>query len=74
VRRWLITTSSESDLEELRRAITAHGGTVADDAPIPLEPGEQVVEADGPDDLPARLREHPAVLKVSPDSPKHLYD
>jgi len=73
VRRWLITTPAEGDLDELRRAVAAQGGTVADDPPIPLGDGEQVVEADGPDDLPVRLRGHPAVKKVSPDSPKHPY-
>jgi hypothetical protein len=73
VRRWLITTPKETDLRELRGAITAQGGIVGDESPIPLGPVEQVVEAEGPDDLPARLQEHPAVLKVSPDSPKHPY-
>ena len=73
MRHWLITTSKEIDLAELRQAITAQGGTVGDDLPMSLGDEEQVVEADGPDDLPARLQEHPAVLKVSPDSPKHPY-
>lgn len=73
MRRWLITTANDSDLQELRRTIAAQGGTVDDGAPVPLGSGEQVVEADGPDDLPARLREHPGVLGVHPDSPKHPY-
>jgi hypothetical protein len=73
VRRWLITTSRAGDLEELRRAIAAHGGTVGDEPTVPLGTDEQVVEAEGPDDLPDRLGEHPAVLKISPDSPKHPY-
>lgn len=73
MKRWLITTSTDSDLGALLHAIEEHGGTVSDDEPIPLEPGEQVVEADGPDDLAEHLREHPAVLKVSPDSPKEPY-
>jgi hypothetical protein len=71
--RWLITTPKESDLEDLRHAIAAHGGAVGDDPPIPLGADEQVVEVDGPDDLPARLGDHPAVLKISPDTPKHPY-
>jgi hypothetical protein len=73
VRRWLITTAKDSDVQELRRAIAAQGGTVGDDPPTPLGSGEQVVEAEGPEDLPSRLRGHSAVLKVSPDSPKHPY-
>jgi hypothetical protein len=72
VKRWLITTSDTSDLQELRRAIAAQGGAVTEE-PIPLDAGEQVVEAEGPDDLPERLSQHPAVLKVSPDTPKHPY-
>jgi hypothetical protein len=73
MRRWLITIALSCDLDELRGEIAAHGGTVGDDAPIPLGVDEQVVEADGPDDLPDLLREHPAVTKVSPDTPKHPY-
>jgi hypothetical protein len=73
VKRWLITTSDTNDLQDLRRTIVAHGGAVADEPPIPLDAGQQVLEAEGPDDLPDRLREHPAVIKVSPDTPKHPY-
>jgi len=73
VRRWLITLSSQSDLEALRTAVTAHGGALTDDPPIPLGPGEQVVEAEGPDELRDRLGEHPGVMKVSTDTPKHPY-
>jgi hypothetical protein len=73
VKRWLITTSKDSDLAALCHAIEQHGGTVGEEAPIPLDLGEQVVEAEGPDDLPERLREHPAVRKISPDSPKYPY-
>ena len=73
MRRWLITTSSKGDLAELRRAIAAQGGTADSGPPTPLGDDEQVIEADGPDDLPARLGDHPAVRKVSPDTPKHPY-
>jgi hypothetical protein len=73
VRRWLITVSSDRDLEDLRTAVAAVGGTMADDPPIPLGAGEQVVEADGPDDLRDRLSAHPGVMKVSPDTPKHPF-
>jgi hypothetical protein len=73
VRRWLITTAKGADLQELGAAIAAQGGSVGDDPPIPLDGGEQVIEAEGPDDLPARVGEHPAVVRVHPDSPKHPY-
>ncbi len=73
MKRWLITTSTASDLDEVRRAVADLGGTVDDAPPISLGPDEQVVEAEGPDDLQSRLHDHPAVLKVSPDSPKHPF-
>jgi hypothetical protein len=73
VRRWLITISRRADLAELRREIAASGGVADSAPPTPLGDDEQVLEADGPDDLPARLGEHPAVMKVSPDTPKHPY-
>ena len=72
MKRWLITTT-QSDLAELRRTVATHGGEVADDPPIPLGADQQVVEAEGPDDLPALLGSDPTVLKVSPDTPKHPY-
>jgi subtilisin family serine protease len=43
VKRWLITTSAETDLVALRDAITAHGGAVGDDPPIPLGERELVI-------------------------------
>ncbi len=73
MRRWLITTAFDEDLSELRRSVEAEGGAVSDEPPIPLDRGEQVVEAEGPDDLPEKLRSHPAVRKVSPDSEIELY-
>lgn len=73
MRHWLITTSKEADLGALREEIAAQGGTVDEESPIPLGDAEQVVEAEGPDDLPGRLGPNPAVLDVSPDTPKHPY-
>lgn len=74
VKRWLITTPQDGDLDELRKNVAEQGGTVADEPPIPLDRGEQVVEAEGPEDLPERLRGHRDVCKVSPDSDIDLYE
>lgn len=69
----MITTSQDGDLDQLRKNVADQGGTVADEPPVPLDRGEQVVEAEGPDDLPERLRGHREVRKVSPNSDIDLY-
>jgi hypothetical protein len=68
VKRWLITVSRDEDLDRLREEVAAHGGAVDDTPPIPMDEDDQVLEAEGPDDLPQKLERHPAVRKVSPDS------
>jgi hypothetical protein len=70
VERWLLTIGKDADLAALRRDVAERGGTIGPDPAIPLDPDEQVVEAEGPADLPQRLQDHPAIRKVSPDSPK----
>lgn len=74
MKRWLITTAQGNDLSRLRRDVAAHGGTLSDAPPVPLDGDHHVVEAQGPDDLNEKLREHPAVHKVSPDSEIGLHD
>jgi len=74
LKRWLITMSRDhQDLELLRNAVEAGGGAVSDSLPIPLDRDEQVVEVEGPDDLPEKLKRHPAVRKMSPDSEVELF-
>jgi hypothetical protein len=68
VTSWLITTAAGENLERLRRIVASHGATLADIPPTPLEEGEQVLEVEGPDDLPERLQTDPAIHKVSPNS------
>ena len=68
MKRWLITMGADEDLERLREDAAAEGATIGDAPPVPLDEGEQVVECEGPDDLPAKLESHPSVRKVSPDS------
>jgi hypothetical protein len=73
LKRWLITTGADEDLDSLRETVAEQGGKLADSPPTPLDRGEQVVEAEGPDDLPEKLESDPAVRKVSPDSPIEFF-
>lgn len=73
MRRWLLTTALDEDLGKLRSEIAAHGAAMSDTPPVPLGQDEQALAVEGPDDLPARLEENPAVRKVSPDSDVELY-
>jgi hypothetical protein len=72
--RWLVTMLAGSDLAELRRELEAAGGRLEEEGAVPLEPAEPggapelVVPADGPDDLPDRLRDSPTARQVYPDS------
>jgi hypothetical protein len=71
--RWLLTIGKDADLSALRRYVAERGGAVGPDPAILLDPDEQLVEADGPADFPQRVQDHPAIRKVSPDSPKFSY-
>jgi hypothetical protein len=73
LKRWLITTSRDEDLVKLRKDVEASGGALSDEPPTPLDPDEQAVEVEGPDDLPEKLKSHPAVRKMSPDSDLELF-
>jgi hypothetical protein len=73
VKRWLLTTAREEDLDRLREDLSTIGGLFSDAPPIPLEPDELAIAVEGPDDLPELLGTHPAVRKVSPDSDVTFY-
>jgi hypothetical protein len=68
-----LVTTSTGDLDQLRKDVEACGGVVDAAQPIPLEGNEQVVEVEGPNDLPEKLAKNPAVRKVSPDSDIEFY-
>jgi hypothetical protein len=73
--KWLLTIRAGADLEQVRRELARDGITVDVDSCIPLGEDEQVVEAEGPAELPAGLeRADLGVLKVSPSSELELYD
>lgn len=73
--KWLLTLPTGVDLAELQSVLAAHGVTVDVESCIPLAEGEQVVEADGPVQLPAVLeRTGNGNVKASPNSDLELYD
>ncbi|GEM_PF-4543737 len=71
--RWLLTTPAGIDRAHVRRDIEALGATVLDEPPTPLG-DEQVFPAEGPRDLPERLRgRDTCVLGIYPDSEAEPY-
>ena len=73
--KWLLTLPTGVDLAELSSVLAAHGVAVDVESCIPLAEGEQVVEADGPVQLPAVLeRTGHGNVKASPNSDLELYD
>jgi hypothetical protein len=74
--KWLVTTAAGADLARLGEELAAAGGTLAEGEPIPLGDGgahDLAVPAEGPADLPQRLRDSETVLDVYPDSELELY-
>jgi hypothetical protein len=71
--RWLLTVVSGVDRISLQGELGPLDVVVADLPPTPLG-AEQVFEADGPGDLPARLVGHAcSVIAVHPDSDVEPY-
>ena len=72
--RWLLTVPADLDLAELSRALGPYGVTVDVVSRIPLGGGEQVVQAEGPEELRAHLeQENHGILKASPSSDLELF-
>lgn len=73
--KWLLTVSTDVDLDELSRELARHGISVDVDSCVPLDAGEQVVEAEGPAELPPQLeQERLGVVKASPSSDLELFE
>ena len=73
--KWLLTIPADVDLVDLRDALFEHGVGVDVESCVPLADGEQVVEAEGPAELPAVLhRAGHGSIKASPSSDLELYD
>jgi hypothetical protein len=71
--KWLLTTPADVDLESLRQEVEAVGAKLESDEPVPLDGQEQVLYADGPDDLRERLSEASVPVRVNRSSRMELY-
>ena len=72
--KWLVTTPAGVDLHQLlARLVTLGCSADEEQAPIPLDETEQVIQVEGPRDLPKRAAGEREILKVSPDSELTLY-
>lgn len=73
--KWLLTVGNDVDLEELRAALERLGSTVDVEPLAPLDDDDQVLRAEGPEDLPSRLvRAGMKEVKAYPDSELELYE
>jgi hypothetical protein len=71
---WLLTVPTDVDLDALADELALLDAELRGDGPVPLGPGEQVVGATGPSDLPDRIRAaNLPVLQINPDSGLTLY-
>jgi hypothetical protein len=67
--RWLITVAASTDLGALEDAVRSAQGSLRDVDPVPMGADEVVVFAEGPHDLPKKLRATDLrVLGVNPES------
>ena len=72
--KWLVTIPAGLDIKRVRAKLSALGCSADDDQePIPLDNNEQVIEVEGPRDLPKRAAREHEILKVSPSSDLTLY-
>lgn len=73
--KWLITTKRTIDLKSLLRDLDDLGcDSQACGDPIPLDSGEQVIEIEGPDDVPERAKSKPSILAIHPSSEMEHFD
>ena len=71
--KWLLTTPADADIESLRGELEAAGGKLEEREPTPLDQDEQVLYAEGPEDLHERLADSKVPVRANPDSPMELY-
>jgi hypothetical protein len=71
--KWLLTTPANADLDSLQQELEAVGATLESQEPVPLDDDQQVLYADGPDDLSDRLSETNRSIHVHPSSELELY-
>ncbi|MGW6916861.1 hypothetical protein ACWGB8_23995 [Kitasatospora sp. NPDC054939] len=66
--KWLLTVPAGTDPGDLATRLAAVGATLLDADPVPLGDDELVLQAEGPDDLPARIARLGLPIKVNPSS------
>jgi hypothetical protein len=71
--KWLLTTAADIDTEAVERELEAVGGKLETRDPVPLGESEQVLYAEGPEDLRHTLSRSKLGIKVSPSSKYELY-
>lgn len=71
--KWLLTTDKDVDLAVLRQEVESVGGTLEQKEPVPVGEDEQVLHAEGPEDLHERLAKTPTPVKANPNSRMELY-
>jgi hypothetical protein len=71
--RWLLTTPTDVDLDALRRELEVAGATLERRRPVPLDQQEQVLYAEGPEDLREQLSKSGMRVRVHRSSPQELY-
>ena len=72
--RWLLTVQKGYDQTELRSRLAAWGCEISSaEDPVPLSELEEVIEVDGPPNLPDRVQDDRQILKVSPSSELQLF-
>jgi len=65
--KWLITIRPDTDLERLRESLGEWGCEVSSLAPINLDQ-DQVLEVEGPSDLPELVRNEEVIVDIAPNS------
>jgi hypothetical protein len=71
--KWLLTTPVGIDLDVLRQDVEAAGAKLEPREPVPLDQQEQVVYAEGPEDLGERLSKSRVPVRANRSSPITLY-
>lgn len=71
---WLVNFKPGIDKNTAEGVLTPHGArTITGPAATPMAEGDWVAEVDGPEDLPARLKNDQRVQGVYPSSPMTYY-
>jgi hypothetical protein len=71
---WLITVRADADLRRVVSRLKDLGCSADEEPiPIPLDEGEQVIEVEGPQELPRLAVGEKDIVKVSPSSKLTLY-